>query len=118
MSIYSYSSNQHILRCTPCAAQEYSLPVQGASGQQQQPQGLTGAAAGADPRSVHATHAQPFVDLLYDISPIIVTVNQSPASLLHFIVRLCAVVGGAFAVTSALDKLVHALVKLLESCFR
>lgn len=39
------------------------------------------------------------VDFMYDISPIIVTVNDSPPSLLHFLVRLCAVIGGVFAVT-------------------
>lgn len=39
------------------------------------------------------------VDIMYDMSPIVVTINESPASFLHFLVRLCAVVGGAFAVT-------------------
>ena len=36
---------------------------------------------------------------MYDVSPIIVTVNDRPPSFLHFMVRMCAVVGGVFAVT-------------------
>jgi hypothetical protein len=39
------------------------------------------------------------VDLMYDLSPIVVTINERPPSLLHLLVRLCAVVGGAFAIT-------------------
>lgn len=41
----------------------------------------------------------PALDLNYDLSPIIVSINEHPPSLLHFLVRICAVVGGAFAVT-------------------
>lgn len=50
------------------------------------------------------------IDLVYDISPIVVTVTQCASSLLHFCVRLCAVVGGVFAVTTMVDKWVHRLV--------
>lgn len=41
----------------------------------------------------------PAVDVHYDLSPIVMTINERPPSLLHFIVRLCAVIGGAFAIT-------------------
>lgn len=54
---------------------------------------------------------EPYVDLVYDFSPIIITINESPLSLLHFIVRCCAVVGGAYSVTGMLDKLIHAFMK-------
>ena len=37
---------------------------------------------------------------MYDISPIVVTVNDRPPSFLHFLVRMCAVIGGVFAITS------------------
>jgi hypothetical protein len=52
----------------------------------------------------------PYVDISFDVSPIIMTINQSPASFLHFLVRMCAVVGGVVSVTRMLDKLVHSMV--------
>jgi hypothetical protein len=52
----------------------------------------------------------PYVDISFDVSPIIMTINQSPASFLHFLVRMCAVVGGVVSVTRMLDKVVHTLV--------
>lgn len=54
----------------------------------------------------------PAVDVHYDLSPIVMTINERPPSLLHFIVRLCAVIGGAFAITRMTDRWVHWLVKL------
>ncbi|KAI8477518.1 MAG: endoplasmic reticulum vesicle transporter-domain-containing protein [Monoraphidium minutum] len=57
----------------------------------------------------HGKH-DPFVDLVYDLSPIIMHVRQSPLDLLHFLVRLCAVVGGALSVTRLFDGLVHGAV--------
>jgi hypothetical protein len=50
-----------------------------------------------------------FVDLSYDLSPIMNVINASPGSLLHFLVRLCAVVGGVLSVTRMTDKIVNAL---------
>lgn len=55
----------------------------------------------------------PFVDLIYDLSPIVMHVKQSPLDLLHFLVRLCAVVGGALSVTRLFDGLVHGAVRAL-----
>ena len=48
----------------------------------------------------------PYVDISYDLSPIIMTINQSPASMLHFLVRMCAVIGGVLSVTRMLDLVV------------
>jgi hypothetical protein len=36
---------------------------------------------------------------LYDLSPITVTIKEERRSFLHFITRLCAVLGGTFALT-------------------
>jgi len=55
----------------------------------------------------------PFVDLVYDLSPIVMHIHQSPLSMLHFVVRLCAVVGGALSVTRLCDGLVHGAVGAL-----
>ncbi|KXZ51632.1 hypothetical protein GPECTOR_12g596 [Gonium pectorale] len=55
----------------------------------------------------------PSLDVHYDLSPIVCTINEKPPSLLHFAVRICAVVGGAFAVTRMLDRWVHWLVSLV-----
>lgn len=54
----------------------------------------------------------PALDFLYDLSPIVISVNDRPPSLLHFVVRMCAVIGGVFAVTRMLDRWVHWFFKL------
>lgn len=54
-----------------------------------------------------------FVDLVYDLSPIVMRLHQSPLGLLHFLVRLCAVVGGAVSVTRLCDGLVHGAARAL-----
>ncbi|XP_057773335.1 uncharacterized protein LOC130992634 isoform X1 [Salvia miltiorrhiza] len=43
--------------------------------------------------------AWPAVYFLYDLSPITVTIREERRSFLHFITRLCAVLGGTFALT-------------------
>jgi hypothetical protein len=62
-----------------------------------------------------STHAavrrDPFVDLVYDLSPIVMHIHESPLGVLHFLVRLCAVVGGAVSVTRLLDRIVHGAVR-------
>ncbi|KAG5596400.1 hypothetical protein H5410_037632 [Solanum commersonii] len=44
------------------------------------------------------------VYFLYDLSPITVTIREERRNFLHFITRLCAVLGGTFALTGMLDK--------------
>ncbi|PNH09891.1 putative endoplasmic reticulum-Golgi intermediate compartment protein 3 [Tetrabaena socialis] len=56
----------------------------------------------------------PALDVHYDLSPIVMTINERPPSLLHFLVRICAVVGGAFAVTRMVDRWVDWLVRLVS----
>jgi hypothetical protein len=42
------------------------------------------------------------VYFLYDLSPITVTIKEERRNFLHFITRLCAVLGGTFAMTGLL----------------
>ncbi|CAL5401605.1 unnamed protein product [Camellia sinensis] len=51
----------------------------------------------------------PAVYFLYDLSPITVTIREERRSFLHFITRLCAVLGGTFALTGMLDRWMYRL---------
>ncbi|XAR57671.1 hypothetical protein NMG60_11025913 [Bertholletia excelsa] len=57
----------------------------------------------------------PAVYFLYDLSPITVTIREERRSFLHFITRLCAVLGGTFAVTGMLDRWMY---RLLETVMK
>ncbi|KAL8152195.1 hypothetical protein V2J09_009955 [Rumex salicifolius] len=46
----------------------------------------------------------PAVYFLYDLSPITVTIKEHRRNFLHFLTRLCAVLGGTFALTGMLDR--------------
>jgi hypothetical protein len=49
---------------------------------------------------VHKGEMQmPAVWFIYDISPITATITESMRSFAHLLTRICAVVGGVFAVT-------------------
>ncbi|XP_065853053.1 uncharacterized protein [Euphorbia lathyris] len=52
----------------------------------------------------------PAVYFLYDLSPITVTIKEERRSFLHFVTRLCAVLGGTFALTGMLDRWMYRLV--------
>ena len=57
---------------------------------------------------VHKGEMQmPAVWFIYDISPITATITESTRSFAHLLVRICAVVGGVFAVTGGAH--MHAL---------
>eukprot|EP00245_Coleochaete_scutata_P010511 TRINITY_DN3696_c0_g3_i1.p1 TRINITY_DN3696_c0_g3~~TRINITY_DN3696_c0_g3_i1.p1 ORF type:complete len:351 (+),score=56.23 TRINITY_DN3696_c0_g3_i1:119-1171(+) len=56
----------------------------------------------------------PAVYFLYDLSPVAVTVEEKRRNFFHFITRLCAVLGGTFAVSGLLDRWIHRLIKHLE----
>jgi hypothetical protein len=58
-------------------------------------------------------HTLPGLFFLYDSWPIAVTLRQTRPGLLRLLVRLCAVVGGAFAVTGVVDGLVHRSIKAM-----
>ena len=49
---------------------------------------------------VHKGEVQlPAIYFLYDLSPIMVTVKDAKGGVAHLLVRICAVVGGVFALT-------------------
>eukprot|EP00775_Hariotina_reticulata_P002169 gene2169-2488_t len=86
-----------VLETNQYSVSEYAVPLMTADSQ-----------PGTGDSHVTSTIRDAFIDFTYDLSPIIMSINQSPASLLHFVVRLCAVVGGVLSVTRMADKLVHA----------
>lgn len=49
----------------------------------------------------------PTIFFRYDISPIIMKINQSKESYFHFFIQICAIVGGMFTVVGILDHLIH-----------
>ncbi|EES03808.1 hypothetical protein BDA96_03G365300 [Sorghum bicolor] len=55
--------------------------------------------------------AWPAVYFLYDLSPITVTIKEERRNFLHFITRLCAVLGGTFAMTGMLDRWMYRLIE-------
>ncbi|XP_056171402.1 uncharacterized protein LOC115663582 [Syzygium oleosum] len=55
----------------------------------------------------------PAVYFLYDLSPITVTIREERRSFLHFITRLCAVLGGTFALTGMLDRWMYRLLETI-----
>lgn len=55
----------------------------------------------------------PAVFFLYDLSPIMVRITEKRRNFFHFLTRLCAVVGGAFAVTGMVDRWVYHFAKQL-----
>ncbi|CAN6454684.1 unnamed protein product [Victoria cruziana] len=57
----------------------------------------------------------PAVYFLYDMSPITVAIMEVRHSFLHFITRLCAVLGGTFAMTGMLDRWMY---RFLEAVTR
>lgn len=52
----------------------------------------------------------PGVYLLYDFSPVEMELEETRTGIGHLLVRLCAVIGGLFAVTGMIDRWVHRLV--------
>ena len=57
----------------------------------------------------------PAVFFLYDLSPVVMEVSDAPASFGHFLARVCAVVGGVFAVTGMTDRWIHRAVEMLAA---
>ncbi|KAJ3670014.1 hypothetical protein LUZ60_010338 [Juncus effusus] len=53
----------------------------------------------------------PAVYFLYDMSPITVTIKEERRSFLHFLTRLCAVLGGTFAMTGMLDRWMYLIIE-------
>ena len=49
----------------------------------------------------------PAVYFRYDMSPITVQYKLYKENFLHFLIQLCAIVGGIFTVTGIIDGLIH-----------
>ena len=59
---------------------------------------------------VHKGEVQlPAIYFLYDLSPIMVAIKDARASFAHLLVRLCAVIGGVFAITGRLSAFLYAI---------
>uniref|UniRef100_A0A0D9VZU5 Endoplasmic reticulum vesicle transporter C-terminal domain-containing protein n=1 Tax=Leersia perrieri TaxID=77586 RepID=A0A0D9VZU5_9ORYZ len=56
-------------------------------------------------------NAWPAVYFLYDLSPITVTIKEERRNFLHFLTRLCAVLGGTFAMTGMLDRWMYRIIE-------
>mmetsp|Transcript_42676 Transcript_42676/g.51817 ORF Transcript_42676/g.51817 Transcript_42676/m.51817 type:complete len:356 (-) Transcript_42676:115-1182(-) len=54
----------------------------------------------------------PSAYFMYDLSAITVQITEKQRSLGHFLTRVCAVVGGVFAVTGMLDRFVHRILTM------
>ena len=55
----------------------------------------------------------PAVYFRYDMSPITVKYWLFKENFLHFVIQLCAIVGGIFTVTGIIDGLIHTSVAAL-----
>jgi hypothetical protein len=49
----------------------------------------------------------PAVYFRFDMSPITVKYQQYKENFLHFLIQICAIIGGIFTVTGIIDALVH-----------
>eukprot|EP01025_Chloroclados_australasicus_P065804 TRINITY_DN8978_c0_g1_i3.p5 TRINITY_DN8978_c0_g1~~TRINITY_DN8978_c0_g1_i3.p5 ORF type:complete len:101 (-),score=6.24 TRINITY_DN8978_c0_g1_i3:796-1062(-) len=56
----------------------------------------------------------PAVEFRFDMSPIAVSILRPQRSVLHFLVRLCAVVGGCVALMKFLDKVVTSTIQMIK----
>uniref|UniRef100_A0A0E0D7T8 Endoplasmic reticulum vesicle transporter C-terminal domain-containing protein n=1 Tax=Oryza meridionalis TaxID=40149 RepID=A0A0E0D7T8_9ORYZ len=63
------------------------------------------------PKRATDRSAWPAVYFLYDLSPITVTIKEERRNFLHFLTRLCAVLGGTFAMTGMLDRWMYRLIE-------
>ena len=57
----------------------------------------------------------PAVFFYFDLSPIMVTMEEKSKPLFHFITQLCAIVGGVFTVSGIVDRILHSAVKSYNS---
>lgn len=56
---------------------------------------------------VDATNSLPAVYFRFDMSPVTVKYWQYKENLLHFLIQICAILGGIFSVTGIIDALIH-----------
>ena len=56
--------------------------------------------------------ALPGVFFIYDLSPFVVLKTEESSSFLHFLVRLCAVLGGVFSLSTMVERLVSKIIEM------
>ncbi|OQV20625.1 Endoplasmic reticulum-Golgi intermediate compartment protein 2 [Hypsibius exemplaris] len=56
-------------------------------------------------------HGIPGIFIKYDINPMQINVSDKPVPILHFLVRVCGVVGGIFATTGILSSLINSIIQ-------
>jgi len=49
----------------------------------------------------------------YDLSPVTVKFTEFSGSIFHFVVQVCAIIGGVFTVAGIIDSIVHKSVTAL-----
>ena len=54
-----------------------------------------------------ATHGLPGVFFMYDVSPMIVRLSEDSKSFAHFLVGVCAIVGGVYTVAGIIDSFIY-----------
>ncbi|XP_055356494.1 endoplasmic reticulum-Golgi intermediate compartment protein 2-like [Paramacrobiotus metropolitanus] len=67
----------------------------------------------------HSTgsHGIPGIFIKYDINPLKISVSEQPVPILHFLVRVCGVVGGIFATTGIVSSLIQVIVQRVMGRF-
>eukprot|EP01080_Neovahlkampfia_damariscottae_P006334 gene6334-10341_t len=58
--------------------------------------------------------ALPGIFFVYDLSPITITYQEGGRGFLHFLVKLCAIIGGVFAISKFIDNFIHKISKKIE----
>eukprot|EP00183_Erythrolobus_madagascarensis_P007091 CAMPEP_0185844114 /NCGR_PEP_ID=MMETSP1354-20130828/399_1 /TAXON_ID=708628 /ORGANISM="Erythrolobus madagascarensis, Strain CCMP3276" /LENGTH=395 /DNA_ID=CAMNT_0028543727 /DNA_START=1 /DNA_END=1188 /DNA_ORIENTATION=+ len=56
----------------------------------------------------------PGVFIVYDLSPILVEVEERRRSFFHFLVQLCAIIGGVYSVSGMVDSSIYHLPRILK----
>lgn len=54
----------------------------------------------------------PGVFIIYDFSPFLVKIKNAHTPLLEFLTSVCAIIGGAFAISGLIEQLVSSLMNL------
>lgn len=62
----------------------------------------------------HESNGLPGVFVFYELSPIMVEVQEKRQSFFHFLTQLCAIVGGVFTVAGMVDKFIYGAMCSLE----
>jgi len=61
------------------------------------------------PKNAHHPNVVPGIFFIYDLSPIMVHIKEQNRSFTHFLVSICAIVGGVFTVSGLLDAMLFNL---------